>query len=541
MDIPDGESMAGDGNMADIGNNSSHGTYGTYGYNGEYTHTDLGLQYLRARYYNMTTGTFTSRDTYGGTLTDILSQNRYTYAENNPVTYADPSGHFSIKNAWNKVKAGASAVRTVAKAAVSTVSSVVKKTYNAGALIAGDVIDSISGTCITAKHGNTASSRMAGSSLAAKSRTISRIGVTAGNFNNYMREQQNAAAEMENFKNFLNLGYGLNFERIAKTLPGTTPWAESIAAAVEQKKCQAYNYCVNVKQNMISERVDAGLGLLIKSWCEAVGGATLFVIGSVTWETGVGAVGMPLGLFGLASAISDASQAVQEIEYGLTGNKTAVSTNFLRDSLFKGNAKAYNNITNAVGGAGILAFTATYPILAGTTVILHGVAGQSSGEVSKVTPLLENSGGNELNGTTKTKLNYVTSNGLEIEATSGRTTTILGTYNSDTAAIIDELGNVKSLDFGPRVGGFNVLNTPDELYISSEQFWKEYNKPWLDNVVQRNDIIKIATEPTYSNLHRINNETGELELTGFGREFMYLIETYNYTYDPVTKTMIPPK
>ena len=102
MDIPDGESMAGDGNMADIGNNSSYGTYGAYGYNGEYTHTDLGLQYLRARYYNMITGTFTSRDTYAGTLTDILSQNRYTYAENNPVTYADPSGHAIIRSGFGK-------------------------------------------------------------------------------------------------------------------------------------------------------------------------------------------------------------------------------------------------------------------------------------------------------------------------------------------------------------------------------------------------------------------------------------------------------
>ena len=41
----------------------------------------------------METGTFTSRDTYAGRVRDIISQNRYTYAENNPVTFADPSGH----------------------------------------------------------------------------------------------------------------------------------------------------------------------------------------------------------------------------------------------------------------------------------------------------------------------------------------------------------------------------------------------------------------------------------------------------------------
>ena len=66
---------------------------GFYGYNGEYTHGSLGLQYLRARYLKVETGAFTSRDTYAGRVRDIISQNRYTYAENNPVTFADPSGH----------------------------------------------------------------------------------------------------------------------------------------------------------------------------------------------------------------------------------------------------------------------------------------------------------------------------------------------------------------------------------------------------------------------------------------------------------------
>lgn len=53
-----------------------------------------------------------------------------------------------------------------------------------------------------------------------------------------------------------------------------------------------------------------------------------------------------------------------------------------------------------------------------------------------------------------------------LEATPNKTTTVLGTYKSDTGAILDELGNVKSLDLGPRDGVFNLLNTPDELYVS---------------------------------------------------------------------------
>jgi hypothetical protein len=145
-------------------------------------------------------------------------------------------------------------------------------------------------------------------------------------------------------------------------------------------------------------------------------------------------------------------------------------------------------------------------------------------------------GGTAIEGTIKTKLDYVTSNGLELEVTPGNTTTILGTYNSDTGAILDELGNVKSLDFGPRDGGFNLLNTPDELYRSPEQFWKEYNKPWLDNVIARNDIIKIVTEPSFSNLTRINKMTGKVELTGFGREFTYLRKS-GFHYDDIQKIM----
>ena len=141
----------------------------------------------------------------------------------------------------------------------------------------------------------------------------------------------------------------------------------------------------------------------------------------------------------------------------------------------------------------------------------------------------------------KTKLDYITSNGLELKATPGRTTTVLGSFKDDTGAIIEELGNVKSLDFGSRDGGFNLLNVPDELYISPDQFWNEYNKPWLDNAILRNDIIKIGTEPTYDNLYRLNNVTGEVELTGFGREFKYLTEKCGYIYDEITKILIPPR
>ena len=60
---------------------------------------DTGLDYLRARYYDSQGGTFLTEDSYPGEDTDPLSQNRYSYVQNNPVNYTDPSGHFrnSIK------------------------------------------------------------------------------------------------------------------------------------------------------------------------------------------------------------------------------------------------------------------------------------------------------------------------------------------------------------------------------------------------------------------------------------------------------------
>ena len=55
----------------------------------------------------MVTGTFLSRDTYGGAMDNILSQNRYTYVGNNPINYADPDGHkavgSTIKNTFSAI------------------------------------------------------------------------------------------------------------------------------------------------------------------------------------------------------------------------------------------------------------------------------------------------------------------------------------------------------------------------------------------------------------------------------------------------------
>ena len=62
-------------------------------YAGQYLDDETGFYYLRARYYDPETRRFTQEDSYTGTIDGPLSLNLYTYCQNNPVMFVDPSGH----------------------------------------------------------------------------------------------------------------------------------------------------------------------------------------------------------------------------------------------------------------------------------------------------------------------------------------------------------------------------------------------------------------------------------------------------------------
>lgn len=70
------------------------------GYAGEYIDTETGYIYLRARYYDPTTGQFLTRDPLVG-----VTQDPYGYALNNPVNATDPTGLFGIPE-WVPVVGG---------------------------------------------------------------------------------------------------------------------------------------------------------------------------------------------------------------------------------------------------------------------------------------------------------------------------------------------------------------------------------------------------------------------------------------------------
>ncbi|HUX89567.1 MAG TPA: hypothetical protein VMV48_02610, partial [Gallionellaceae bacterium] len=128
-----------------------------------------------------------------------------------------------------------------------------------------------------------------------------------------------------------------------------------------------------------------------------------------------------------------------------------------------------------------------------------------------------------------------TSSGISIQATPGKTTTILGSYSSDMNNIINEqLIYPKTTDFGPKPDGFNVLNVPNEMYKTKtpEQFWVEVNKPFLDTAIVRDDVFPLATKPTADVLYRDDGS-----LAGFGREVNHLISN-GYHYDAAVGKMV---
>ncbi len=61
-----------------------------FAYSSEYNDLESHLQYLNARYYRPNTRRFIQRDSYA-------LMNRYAYADGNPVSNEDPSGHLSGK------------------------------------------------------------------------------------------------------------------------------------------------------------------------------------------------------------------------------------------------------------------------------------------------------------------------------------------------------------------------------------------------------------------------------------------------------------
>lgn len=77
--------------------NSTGTTPNNYLYRGEQYDSDLGLYYLRVRYYNPSTGRFMSRDPNEGFRWLPTTLHKYLYAGGDPVNLTDPSGKDEVE------------------------------------------------------------------------------------------------------------------------------------------------------------------------------------------------------------------------------------------------------------------------------------------------------------------------------------------------------------------------------------------------------------------------------------------------------------
>ena len=86
-----------------LGGSATYSPYGTptktgsssnLGYQGDYVDPTTGLVEMGARWYNPSTGSFTSNDTIAGSpLSTTIDGNPYAYTSGDPLTETDPSGH----------------------------------------------------------------------------------------------------------------------------------------------------------------------------------------------------------------------------------------------------------------------------------------------------------------------------------------------------------------------------------------------------------------------------------------------------------------
>ncbi|GAB5443698.1 MAG: hypothetical protein Fues2KO_40470 [Fuerstiella sp.] len=73
------------------------GTYeNEFLFDGQRRDATTGLDYLRARYYDSTTGRFTGVDPFDGVVNSPVTLHNYLYAGANPVNASDPTGRFTI-------------------------------------------------------------------------------------------------------------------------------------------------------------------------------------------------------------------------------------------------------------------------------------------------------------------------------------------------------------------------------------------------------------------------------------------------------------
>ncbi len=117
---------------------------GSLGYQSEWTDPATGRVNMLARWYNPDTGQFDTRDTAeNNPVPDSVDANRFAYADDNPMTNTDPTGHWSLggllKKAKSVVSKGVQVVAHAASTAWNVATSFVSTAWHAATSFVSNV------------------------------------------------------------------------------------------------------------------------------------------------------------------------------------------------------------------------------------------------------------------------------------------------------------------------------------------------------------------------------------------------------------------
>jgi RHS repeat-associated protein len=126
--------------------------------------------------------------------------------------------------------------------------------------------------------------------------------------------------------------------------------------------------------------------------------------------------------------------------------------------------------------------------------------------------------------------------GGDIAFSSTRTTTVLGRYFGGTQELLDnkihKLEGVNMLD----VEGVSPEDWKNKYNTKTKEgqdnFWKDFNKKFLDDAIERGDVIRLVSDPTKKG--NLIDQNGMQ--TTFGREYEYL-KGKGYDYNSNTNEM----
>ncbi|WP_251067262.1 LamG-like jellyroll fold domain-containing protein [Streptomyces sp. ISL-36] len=135
-----GEALSGSTTYSPFGKVvQSSGMLGALGYQSGWTDPETAKVNMAARWYSPETGQFNSRDTVSlSPLPTSVTANRYAYADANPMTTTDPTGHWPsfVDKAWKKVK---KKVKKTVKSGWKKTKSLVKRGAKVVRKVAGSI------------------------------------------------------------------------------------------------------------------------------------------------------------------------------------------------------------------------------------------------------------------------------------------------------------------------------------------------------------------------------------------------------------------